>query len=212
MTTRRAGLATLGLLLVFAVLVVLGGSVNTGYEHSVDFVSSLAGRGSDHAWIGVLAIGSYGLAHGAAALPWRHVSRVVWAGLLVCATLLVMVAVARASCPSGAAGCALKGSTDQTDAGDTIHGLSVGIYSLLFLVAAVSAGVVMARRGRWYAAASAGLVAALSIAALSQVDEVTPGAAQRLWFATNGIGLLVLVALAGSGARRSETPSSAVRR
>ena len=211
MTTRRAGLATLALLLVFAALVVLGGSVNTGYEHSIDFVSSLAGRGSEQAWIGVLAIGSYGLAHGAAALSWRHVSRLVWAGLLVCSALLVTVAVARASCPSGAAGCALS-STGTTDAGDTVHGLSVGIYALLFLVTAVSTGVVMARRRSWYAAAASVLVAALSIAALSQVDEVTPGAEQRVWLATNGIGLLVLVALAGSSVRRNETAPPTVRR
>jgi hypothetical protein len=211
-TARQAGLASFGLLLVFAVLVVLGGSVNTGYEHSVDFVSSLAGRGSEQAWIGVVAIGSYGLAHGAAAVPWRHASRVVCAGLLACAALLITVAATRASCPGGAAGCALNASTGPTDAGDTIHGVSVGIYALLFLVTAVTAGVVMARRRRWYAAAAALLSAALSIAALSQVDEITPGAEQRLWLAINGIGLLVLIALAGSGVQPSDSASPAVRR
>jgi hypothetical protein len=210
-TARQAGLATLGLLLGFAALVMVGGSVNARYDHSVDFVSSLAGRGSEQAWIGVVAIGSYGLAHGAAALPWHHVSRVVWAGLLVCAALLVTVAVARASCPSGAAGCALNGSADQTDAGDAVHGLAVGLYALVFLVTAVSAGVVMARRRNWSAAAVAWLIGASSIAALSQVDAVTPGAEQRIWLAINGIGLLVLVALAGR-AQRTATASPAVTR
>ena len=96
--------------------------------------------------------------------------------------------------------------------GDTGSVSMSWIYALLFIVTTVSAGVVMARRRSWYATVAAVLIAALSIAALSQVDEVTPGAAQRVWLATNGIGLLVLVALAGSIVRRNETAPPTVRR
>ena len=197
MTTRRSLVVVALLLLLFAGLVLLGGSVNEGYEHSRDFVSSLAGRGSDNAWIGVLAISTYAAAHAVAAGPWRRQNRFIAAALLGCALLLLTVALVRASCPGGAAGCALPSSSTATDAGDTIHGVSVGLYALVFLVIAGSVAVVMVRRRSWAGMAAALLVAALSIAALSQMDELTPGAEQRLWLATNGIGLLVLVALAG---------------
>lgn len=201
-TARRSWLTISWLLLLFAGLVLLGGSVNAGYQHSRDFVSSLAGRGSDQAWIGVLAISAYAGAHAVAARTWRHRNRFLAAALLGCALLLLTVALARASCPNGAANCALMDSPGATDAWDTVHGTAVGIYALVYLVVAVSAGVVMARRRNWKAAVTAWLLAALSVAALSQMDELTPGAEQRVWLAVNGVGLLVLVALAVRDDRR----------
>ncbi len=141
-------MVTLGLLLAFALLVVIGGSVNSGYEHGRDYISSLASRGADQAWIGVLAIACYAAAHLVAAQSWRHTSRIAWASFLVCSILLLALALARASCPRGAAGCALPGTETPTDVGDMIHGLSVGIYVLTFVVAMICSGVVLLRRHR----------------------------------------------------------------
>lgn len=201
----------LGLLLAFVLLVLLGGAVNAGYLHSRDYVSSLASRGATQAWIGMLAFASFAAAHAVAALRWRGTSRVVWAALLACSALILIVGMARASCPGGAARCLVAGQPSVTDLGDDIHGLSIGIYLLTFVFAAVWAGVVLLRRRRLWPGVAMLVLAVLSVLAASQLDERTPGAEQRIWFAVNAIALVALAGIAsadpvrgssGAGARR----------
>ena len=204
MSTRGALAAILGLLLAFACLVVLGAAVNGGYSHARDFVSSLAGRGAEQAWIGVVAFTCFAAAHVVAAMRWRRASRIVGVTLLACGALLLVVALARASCPGGAAGCSLPGQPAATDVWDTIHGLSVGIYVLAYVLAALCAAVVLLRRRRARLGATMVVIAVLSMLAVAQVDEASPGAEQRIWLAVNAAGLLVLAGFAASaGPRRS---------
>lgn len=191
---------TLGALLGFALLVLIGGAINSGYEHSRDYVSSLASRGADQAWIGMLAIASFAAAHAVAALRWRRTARIVFATLLACSVLLLVLALARASCPGGAARCSLPGTPSVTDLGDTIHGLSVGIYVITFVLAIICAGAVLLRRHRRGHGAAMLVLAVMSILAAGQLDERTPGAEQRIWFAVNGLGLVAVVAFAASAA------------
>lgn len=186
-------------LLAFALLVLLGGAVNSDYLHSRDYVSSLASRGADQAWIGMLAFACFAAAHAVAAMPWRRTSRVVWALLLACSALILVVGIARASCPNGAARCSVAGEPSAVDIGDTIHGLSIQIYLFAFLAAAVWAGVVLLRRRRRGCGVGMFVLAAGSIVAVSQMDERTPGAEQRIWFAVNAIALVALVWFASSG-------------
>ena len=204
---RRSLTLVLGLLLAFAVLVLLAGALNSGYLHSRDYVSSLASRGADQAWVGVLALASFAAAHAVAAMRWRRTARIVWATLLACSALVLVVALARASCPEGAGRCSLPGRASVTDLGDTIHGLSVGVYLLAFVLAAICAGVVLLRRRRRGPGAVILVLAALSILTASQIDERTPGAEQRLWLAVNALGLVALAGFAGStDTRKQVTP------
>jgi len=195
-------------LLAFVLLVVLAGALNSGYLHSRDYVSSLASRGADQAWIGMLAIASFATAHAVAAMRWRRTARIVWATLLVCSALLLVVVFARASCPDGAARCSLPGRASVTDLGDTIHGLSIGSYLLTFVLAAICAGVVLLRRRRRGPGAAMLVLAALSILTASQIDERTPGAEQRMWLAVNALGLVALAGFAASADTRKQiTPA-----
>lgn len=102
--------------------------------------------------------------------------------------------------------CSLPGRTSVADLGDTIHGLSVGVYLLAFVFAAICAGVVLLRRRRRGPGAVILVLAALSILTASQMDERTPGAEQRLWLAVNALGLVALAGFAGSDPRKQVTP------
>ena len=207
MSTRGSLALVLGLMLAFAGLVVLGAALNGGYSHSRDFISSLAGRGAEQAWIGIVAFVCFAAAHAVAALRWRRTSLVVGVPLLACCALLLIVGLARASCPDGAAGCSLLGRPAEADLWDTIHGLSIGIYVLAYVLAAICAGVVLLRRRHPRLAAAMLAIAVLSILAVGQVDEASPGAEQRIWLAVHAIGLLALARFAGSAsARRSPAP------
>lgn len=205
MAARRWSLLV-ALLVAFAVLVIVGAAVNSGYLHSRDFVSSLASRGASQAWIGMLGLASFAAAHAVTALLWRRIAMTVCATLLACSTLGLIVALARSSCPGGAANCSLPGQPSVTDLGDTIHGLGVGLYLLTFIVAAICAGVVLLRRHHRGQGAAMLVLAVLSLLAAGQMEERTPGAEQRIWLAVNALGLVMMARFAASAAPPA-TPS-----
>lgn len=122
--------------------------------------------------------------------------------LLGCAASLVVAALARASCPGGAARCALAGASSVTDGIDPVHGGAIGIYARLFLVSAGVAAAVLFRRRGWRQGAAASGLALLSFVALARFDENTPGSEQRVWLAVDALSLLALTALAASVRRR----------
>ena len=121
---------------------------------------------------------------------------------LACSFLVLLVALARASCPGAAAGCALLGTRSVTDLGDTIHGVSVGSYLLVFAVATISAGVALLRRRRFGPGVVLLVLAVLSVLASGRLDEASPGAELRVWLAVNALALLAVVAF-GAGAAES---------
>lgn len=198
MSARRSLTALLALLLAFAALVFFGGAVNPGYRHSRDYVSSLASRGANQAWIGIAAFAAFATAHAVVGLRWRRTARVVCVLLLACAALILVVGLARASCPRGAAGCLLPGQPSETDLTDSIHAGSIGIYTLTYVLGAICAGLVLLRRRHRGLGAGTLVLAVLSVLAVGQVDEVSPGAEQRIWLAVNAIGLIALTAAAGA--------------
>ena len=61
-TAGRARRGVRVLLVVFWLLVLIGGAVNPGYSHLHDHVSDLASYGARAAWIGGLAIATFGVA------------------------------------------------------------------------------------------------------------------------------------------------------
>jgi len=201
--------ASLGVAL-FWVGTVVAGALAEGYSARDDVVSSLAGRGSSVAGLGIASILSLAVAHLAAApvLVWVHRFRLGAGLLLAAAAATVMIAVFRVSCGSGAAACGQGRSED--DAADLVHGLAVVAYELL-IVAAMIAVAVRAARGsseppswlppwpRWMAALS--VVAALgSVALLLRTYGTDPGLWQRLWVATN-LGWLLLATWIGRPAQ-----------
>jgi Protein of unknown function (DUF998) len=58
----RAGRVVLGCLAVFWCLVLLVGAANSGYSQTCDYVSTLAARGADYGWLGMVAICAAALA------------------------------------------------------------------------------------------------------------------------------------------------------
>lgn len=186
------------LLLAFALLVIIAASVNPGYLHARDYVSYLASRGADHAWIGMLALATFSGAHALTGRFWWGITPVVWAPLLVCSFFGVITALSRVSCPGGAAGCARRSQGSSPDVWDHLHGLSVGAYELSFVVAAICAGVVLARGHRRGPGTLLLVVAVLSALAFRAIHEPTPGVEQRLWLAVNALGLVAMARFATS--------------
>jgi len=196
-TARRpAALALLvALLLAFALLVLVAGSLNPGYLHARDYVSYLASRGADQAWIGILALVTFSAAHFVTALivrlSWRG-ARIVWVPLLACSFFGIITALSRVSCPGGAAGCSHAARAAVSDLWDHLHGLSVGAYELSFVVAATCAGVVLAKGRRRWAGASLLVVAVLSALVFRAIHDPTPGVEQRIWLVVNALGLVAM--------------------
>jgi len=197
MSTRRPSLLALlvGLLLAFALLVVVAAAVNPGYLHTRDYVSYLASRGADQAWIGVLALVTFSAAHGVTALTvrlsWR-VARIVWVPLLACSFFGIVTALSRVSCPGGAAGCSRRGPGSVPDVWDHLHGLSVGAYEVSYVVAATCAGFLLARGRRPWPGSLLLVVAVVSALVFSQIHQPEPGAVQRIWLAVNALGLVAM--------------------
>lgn len=197
--------ASLGVAL-FWVGTVVAGALAEGYSARDDVVSSLAGRGSSVAGLGIASILSLAVAHLAAApvLVWVHRFRLGAGLLLAAAAATVMIAVFRVSCGSGAAACGQGRSED--DAADLVHGLAVVAYELLIVAAMVAVAVRAARRSSWPTSWPRWL-AALSVAAavgsvllLLRTDGTDPGLWQRLWVATN-LGWLLLATWIGRPAQ-----------
>jgi len=201
-SARKSLIAIVALLLAFATLVIVGAVVNDSYRHSRDYVSSLAGRGVEQPWIGMLGFACFAAAHAVAAMRWRRTSRIVFATLLACCALILVVAAARSSCPGGAAGCSLPDRPSVTDVGDAIHALGIGVYVVAYVFAAICAGVVLVRRRHRWLGVTMFLLAVLSVLAVGQIDEQSPGAEQRIWLAVNAVGLVALGGFAASAAAR----------
>ena len=101
-----AGRVVLGCLAAFWGLVLLVGVANPGYSQTRDYVSTLAARGADFGWLGVLAICAAAAAMLGTALLLRPVS--VVAALLagLAGVGFVVVAFTRLDCSEARLGAA----------------------------------------------------------------------------------------------------------
>src|SRR6476619_2218760 len=104
-----AGRVVLGCLGVFWCLVLLVGAANPGYSQTRDYVSTLAARGADYGWLGVLAICAAALAIIATGALLRSLSRLAAVLTGIAGVGFLVVAFTRLSCPDGPAGCGLGG-------------------------------------------------------------------------------------------------------
>ncbi len=193
---------------LFWVGVFTAGALADGYSAREDFISSLAGRGSEVAPIGIAALLANAVAHlaAAAAVLRRWKSRLC-AILLACAgAAVVVIAVARVSCPGGPAGCGEEGGA-RSDVLDLIHGLAVGTYEIFILAAMGAVAVTVWRRAqagrpRWLAPLSL-VFAVASVVLLARTGDQDPGLWQRLWVASNLTWLLLVAWLATRGRPRA---------
>ena len=183
----------------FWIGITAAGSMAEGYSARDDFISSLAGRGSSVAVLGVASILMLAPAHlaGARVLALAHGPRNGAGLLLAAAVATTFIAGFRVSCPSWAAGCGEVPA--EVDAADLVHRLAVAAYELAILAAMVAVAARAARKSsawpRWMAVVS--VAAALgSVALLVRTGGDEAGLWQRLWVGTN-LGWLLMVTWTG---------------
>jgi len=179
---------------VFWVVVFLAGWVNDGYAPTRDYISALASRGADHAWLGVGALVALSTAHLAVASIFRRGSRLVALFLAAAGLAGLVVASMRISCRAGAARCAVAGQVRPTDLMDSLHGKAVACYGVLVVLAMVASAARWWVQARALALVSAALAPVSAALLLASTAGAHPGAAQRLWLGVN-TGWLVALAL-----------------
>jgi len=209
--SRRPAVLTLLGIGLFWAGVVAAGTLVEGYSHRGDYISSLAGRGSPVAGLGVLALLGSALAHAAASRAVRGAApgaRLASALLLASGAAIVVIAVFPDSCPAGPAGCGVTDDSPGDSPGDwigTVHVAGVVAYELVAVAAMVMVAVAALRVGaafpRWLGPTSL-VLAAASVVLLSSLGGDDTGLWQRLWVALHHLWLLVVVGLPGLGGQR----------
>lgn len=194
--TRTAVPATVAVAL-FWVLTLTAGALAPGYAIRQDYVSSLAGRGSSVAVLGVAAIAVLGLAHLVAAWALRGGIAVP---LALAGTAGLLIAAFRVGCPLGAAGCSFVPGNRIGDLQSSAHGAAVAGYEAALIVA--MAVVVASRRAadKVFALVSA-VAIPVSVVLLLNTGGAANGLWQRAWLVVNTAWLVALVWRA-----RSSTP------
>jgi len=199
-----AGLPSARLVAVVGVLLFWAGVFGAGllvdaYSAREDYISSLAGRGSPVAVVGVGAL----LASAVAQLATSYAVFTRWrsraCAFCLCGAGVAGAAIAsfRTSCPDGPAGCSRGEATG--DWIDAVHASSVGAYELFTLAAMLTLATGAVRRTapwpRWLGLLS--LVLAIgSVLLIGQTNGGDIGTWQRLWLADNLGWLLVVVLVA----------------
>jgi hypothetical protein len=191
--------AFLGVLL-FWVGVFEAGALVSGYSARKDYISSLAGRGSQVAALGVGALLASAIAHLATSwavlTAWR--SRVCASFIFAAAVASTFVALFRQSCPDGPAGCA-RTDTSTDDWVDAVHRAGVSAYELFVLAAMLTLAVGVVRGTaawpRWLGVVSLAFAAG-SLILVGQTSGEHVGLWQRIWLANNLAWLLVVAGVA----------------
>jgi hypothetical membrane protein len=175
-----AGRVVLGCLAVFWCLVLLVGAANTGYSQTRDYVSTLASRGADYGWLGVLAICAAALAIIATATLLRALSRLAAVLTGLAGIGFLVVAFTRLSCPNGPAGCGLGGRFDVSGFREITHSAATTMSAVLLVAAMAWSGVELRRRGSARVGmASLGAATATAVAFLATGGS-SPGWIERL--------------------------------
>lgn len=174
---------------------LVAGALASGYSLRADYISSLAGRGSEVAVLGIAALAVLGLAHLAAAAVLRR-SLPVAGPLAVAGLAGLTVSAFRTGCPTGAAGCGFGANDAPAVLADIVHVEAVVGYEIALVVAMVA--VVLGATGRSAALRALTAVAAVgSPLLLLQVGGADSGLWQRAWLVVNTGWLLLLVVRAG---------------
>jgi hypothetical membrane protein len=192
-----AGRVVLGCLAVFWGLVLLVGAANSGYSQTRDYVSTLAARGSDYGWLGVLAICAAALAMIATAALLRALSRLAAALTGIAGIGFLVVAVTRLSCPQGPAGCGLGGRFEVSGFSEITHSAATTFSAVLLVAAMAWSGLELQRRGRTRAGLASLGAAAATAAAFLATGGSSPGWIERLGIlvATGWMAALAVAAL-----------------
>jgi hypothetical protein len=177
-------------LVAFWLGTAVAGALAPGYSARADFVSSLAGRGSEVAPLGIAALLALAGAHLAAAVAVRGRTAVPLALAGLCG---LAVAVFRTACPLGAAGCGSGANETVPDLADSVHVHGVVGYEVALVVAMLAVAVRVART-RPAAAALTVAAAVASVVLALHIGGPHLGAWQRAWLLVN-TGWLALAAL-----------------
>lgn len=187
-TLPSRGIAV-GALAVFWVGTVVAGALAPGYSARADYISSLAGRGSEVAPLGIAALLALAGAHLAAAVAVRGRTAVPLALAGLCG---LAVATFRTACPLGAAGCGSGANETVPDLADSVHVYGVVGYEIA-LVAAMLAVAARLARTRPVAAALTVAAAVASIGLALAIGGPDLGVWQRAWLLVNTGWLAVAV-------------------
>ena len=201
----RAWLVVAGIIL-FWLGTLLAGAMVPGYSARDDYISSLAGRGSEVAVLGIATLAVLGTTHLIAA---SAIVGAVGAPLALAGLAGLTVAAFRTGCPGGAAGCGFAPDSAPPDLADTVHGLAVVGYEVAFLAAML---VVALNRARSVTATGTLLAAVVSALLALQIGGEASGLWQRGWLMVN-TGWLAWLVLSSAGVpppraarRRRSTP------
>jgi len=198
-----AGRVVLGCLAVFWCLVLLVGAANPGYSLTRDYVSTLAARGADYGWLGVLAICAAALAMIATATLLRALSRLAAVLTGLAGIGFLVVAFTRLSCPNGPAGCGLGGRFDVSGFREITHSAATTLSAVLLVAAMAWSGVELHRSGSTRAG-----VATLGAATATAVAFLTTGGSSPGWIERIGIlvatGWMAVIAVASLLPRPAE--------
>lgn len=193
--------AALGCLALFWLGSAAAGLLAPGYSARADFVSSLAGRGSEVAPLGIAALLVLALGHLAAGAAVRGAAGALLGLAGACG---LVVAAFRTGCPLGAAGCGTPPNDAAADAADVLHVAGVVGYE----AAVVAAMVALALRWRGRAAGTTLVVAGASVLLALRIGGPDLGLDQRLWLAvtTGWVAAAVLRTPTTGGFRAPSRP------
>jgi Protein of unknown function (DUF998) len=204
--TDRRGWPVLAGIAAFWLGTIVAGALAPGYSARADYISSLAGRGSEVAGFGIANLLVLGSTHLLAAFVVRGAVRVP---LALAGLAGLTVAAFRTSCPGGAAGCGFEPGAAPPDLADAVHGLAVIGYELALVAAMLTAAVRLAR-ARPALAAGAALAAVVSVALALQIGGADNGWWQRAWLVVN-TGWLAWLGLASVRELPAQLPGAARR-
>lgn len=165
---------------------LVAGALAPGYSLRADHVSSLAGRGSAVAVLGIAALVVLALAHLAAAAT---AGRPLAVPLVLAGVAGLAVAGFRTGCPLGAAGCGTAPNDAPPDLFDVVHGFGVVGYEVA-LVAAMA--VVAARPGPPARRLVTAAATVASVVLLLRTGGADSGLWQRAWLLVNTAWLVAL--------------------
>lgn len=191
--------AAVGCVLLFWICVLLAGALSAGYSMREDYISSLAGRGSAVALLGIAGLILLGLAHLAAAGALRGIVAVP---LVLAGVAGLTVAAFRTNCPAGAAGCGAAGNDPTPDFAQLTHGYAVVAYEIAFVAAMIIVAAGLIGRHRPVAALLTIPLAAISVLLALQIGGPDTGWWQRGWLLVN-TGYLVWLMLSRADPART---------
>ena len=196
--SRIAATLVLAGLAVFWCAFLVAAAVNPGYSHGRDYVSTLASRGAEYGWLGVLAIAAAACAMLSAALLVRPLSRAAAIAVALAGAGFLVVAFTRLECSKGAAGCGLGGRFAISGATEVTHWTATTVSTVLVIAGVALTGVALIGARRTRAGIASLAAAAVTAGAFLVMGGQSPGGAQRLgilvatgWLATVAVDALV---------------------